>query len=99
MYAYDTLVEALTELKKRGYTYDFNVKSNSIYCKVLDESFDAGNFEVKEYHHFEGDSDPGDLSEVYAIGTASGIKGVLTDGICISSDLSPEMIQKLQRRL
>ena len=96
MYAYDTLVEALNDLNKRGYTYDFNLKENCIYCMALDQSFEVEDFEVVEHYRFEGASDPGDLSEVYAIEVSSGIKGVLTDGIGISSDLSPEMIQKLR---
>ena len=63
---------------------------------ALDQSFEVNDFEVVEHYRFEGASDPGDLSEVYAIEVSSGIKGVLTDGIGISSDLSPEMIQKLR---
>ena len=98
MHSYDTLTEALNDLNKRGYTYDFNIRDNCVYCKELDESFDVDVFNVVEHYRFEGASDPGDLSEVYAIETTLGIKGVLTDGYAISSDLSPEMIGKLRFR-
>ncbi len=99
MHAYDTLVEALNDLNKRGYTYDFNLKENCLYCQSLDQTFTSKDFDVVEHYRFEGASDPGDLSEVYAIETGNGIKGVLTDGYGISSSLSAEMVQKLRVRL
>ena len=99
MHSYDTLVEALNDLNKRGYTYDFNIQDRCLHCNALNESFNAEDFSVAEYHRFEGASDPGDLSEVYAIETTSGLKGVLTDGYGISSDLPQEMLEKLKVRM
>lgn len=98
MHAYDTLSEALNDLNKRGYTYDFNLQNNCLHCKALDQSFPADQFNVIEYHRFEGASDPGDLSEVYAIETTSGLKGVLTDGYSVSAEMPAEIIEKLRFR-
>lgn len=96
--SYDTMVEALNDLNRRGYTYDFNLREDCIYCAAIDQSFEADRFNVVEHHRFEGASDPGDLSEVIAIETKSGHKGTLTDGVGISSTLSPAMIEKLRFR-
>lgn len=97
MQSYDTMVEALNDLNKRGYKYDFNIVNNNLHCKSINQSFLLDKFNVVEYHRFEGVSDPGDLSEIYVIETDTGIKGVLTDGYGISSTLPPSIIKKLSQ--
>ena len=97
MSSYDTLSEALNGLNKSGYTIDFNMQSDSIYCKALGESFKPDDFEIVEFHRFEGNSDPADESIVYALRTKSGRQGVLVDGYGLYSDpLNSEMVQKLK---
>lgn len=96
-YTYDTLTEALNDLSKRGFTIDFNMHSDSVYCRALDRSFMPDEFSITEFHRFEGASDPGDQSIVYAIETNDGYKGVLVDAYGAYSDpLSYDMIQKLR---
>ena len=41
---------------------------------------------IAEYHRFEGVSDPGDMSIVYAIETRSGIRGTLVDAFGVYAD-------------
>ena len=98
MYSYDPLIDALNDLNKRSYTYDFNIRDNCVHCDEL-KRLDIDVFNVDEHYRFEGASDPGDLSEVYTIEITTGIKGVLTDGYGISAELSPEMIEKLRFRV
>ena len=98
MYSYNTLVEAINDLKKRGYTFDFNLQTDCIHCPEFNESFKTDQFEIQEHYRFEGASDPGDLSEVYAVETTSGLKGLITDAVGIYSTLSPLMIKKLSYR-
>lgn len=97
MISYDTVTEALNDLNKRGYTIDFNMKSNGVYCKSLDRTFSLDEFKVDEFHRFDGDSDPGAQSIIYALSTNTEHKGVLLDAYGVYSDpLSLEMIQKLK---
>ncbi|MFS4473460.1 phosphoribosylpyrophosphate synthetase [Chryseobacterium sp. T20] len=97
MSSYDTLSEALNGLNKRGYTIDFNMQSDSIYCKALGESFKPDDFEIVEFYRFEGNSDPADESIVYALRTKSGHQGVLVDAYGLYSDpLTADMVQKLK---
>lgn len=97
MYAYDTLSEALNDLNKRGYTIDFNMRKDSVYCRALDRSFKPDEFKIAEFYRFDDDSDPGAQSIVYAINTDDDFKGVLVDAYGVYSDpLSFEMIQKLK---
>jgi hypothetical protein len=95
---FDTLSEALSDLEKRGYTYNFNIKPDAIECKALDQDFDPNDFEVDEFHRFEGMSNPDDMSIVFAISTSNNsIKGTLVDAYGTYSDpLSADMIQKLK---
>jgi|SRR5688572_19880172 len=92
--AYDTVTEAVTGLRERGYTVDFNLEENCIACKS--GKFDANNFEIAEVYRFEGNSDPSDEAVVYGIRSANGIKGVLVNGYGISADsISSDMVKKL----
>jgi hypothetical protein len=94
MISYDTVSQAVNGLKERGYTMDFNLKTNSIECEG--HKFNPKDFEIKEFHRFEGSSDPGDESIVYAIESKDGLKGVLVNGYGIYSEpLSDEMMKKL----
>jgi hypothetical protein len=94
MPAYDTVSQAVNGLKERGYTVDFNLKSASIECEG--HKFNPKDFEIKEFHRFEGVSDPGDEAIVYAIESRNGMKGVLVNAFGVYSEpLSDEMIKKL----
>ena len=91
---YDTVSKAIEELRKQGYTTDFNIDENSITCS--DGKFGADDFEVVDVYRYEGDSDPGDEAAVYAIQSFNGLKGVLVTGYGASSETtSSEMLRKL----
>ena len=69
MVAYDTVSQAVNELKQRGYTLDFNLKGSRLECQG--QNFNPKDFEITEFHRFEGNSDPGDEAVVYAIESKS----------------------------
>ncbi len=94
MYSYDTLSEAVNGLKKRGYVLDFNLQENCLVCNA--GKLDVNDFEIVEFHRFEGHTDPADEAAVYAIESATGLKGVLVSGYGISAEgISAEMVKKL----
>ena len=95
MYVYDTLSEAVTGLRERGYDLDFNLAENCLICHG--DRFDIDQFEITEFHRFEGDTDPSDEAVVYAIESRDGRKGILVSGYGISAEgMSAEMARKLQ---
>lgn len=95
MISYDTVTEAVNGLKQRGYTTDFNLDENCIICHA--DKFNPSEFEIVEFHRFEGNSDPSDQAVVYAIESKNGMKGVLVNGYGVSSDpMSDEMMRKLK---
>ena len=96
---YDNLVEASTDLKARGYVHDFNLKSNCFECSSLNLQLHPEDFEIKETYRFEGMSDPGDNSVIYAIKSKGGIMGTLIDAYGVYAEaLTPEMAAKMSRR-
>lgn len=94
MYTYDTVSEAVTGLKSRGFNVDFNLAENCLVCQH--EKFDPHDFEIVEVYRFEGNSDPSDEAIVYGIESITGMKGVLVNGYGISADpLSSDMAKRL----
>jgi hypothetical protein len=94
MISYDTVTEAVKGLKERGYTLDFNLKSNCIECEG--QKLSSNDFEIAEVYRFEGNSDPADESVVFAIESSNGVKGILVNAFGVYSEsLSDEMIKKL----
>jgi hypothetical protein len=99
MYTYDTVTEAVTDLKRRGYTIDFNVEPDRIVCYETPVSLSPHEFEIVEVHRYEGNSDPGDEEVVYAIESKHGHKGILVDAFGVySGEVSTELLEKLSMK-
>lgn len=96
MKTYDTLVEALDDLKRRGYTEDFNLHPHCLECKSLELQLHPENFKVDEFYRFEGMTNPDDNSVLFAI-SSEGIKGTFLDAYGVyAENLTPEMRTKLK---
>lgn len=94
MYSYDTLSEAVNDLRNRGFTVDFNLQENCLVCHS--DKFNIEDFEVAEVYRFEGNTDPADEAIVFGIESKTGVKGVLVSGYGISAEgMSAEMAKKL----
>lgn len=96
MKIYATMLDALNDLRERGYVYDFNLRQGCIYCHGNDTEIQPDDFHIVETYRFEGMSDPDDSSVVYAIeSSVNGIKGVLINAYGIYSDgASSELVKK-----
>ena len=95
---YETVSEALNQLRLRGYTIDFNLEENCIACEA--GKFSHEDFEIVDVYRYEGNTDPADEATVYAIESKEGHKGVLVTGYGISTDsLSTELLKKLHNRV
>ena len=97
MKSYDTMTEALDDLRQRGFVLDFNLQKNCITCSQEEMQLSPHEFHIREVYRFEGDSNPSDEEVVYAIESKDGKKGVLVNAFGIYADqLSNEMIEKLR---
>ena len=85
---YATITEAVKQLHQQGYTLDFNLKQGKLAADGQD--YPAAEFEIVDVYRYEGASDPADEATVYALVSASGLKGLLVSGYGISSDSASE---------
>lgn len=94
--SYTSLSEATGNLRDRGYTHDFNLKSDCVESPASQLKLTPENFAVEEFHRFEGMSSTDDNSIVYAIRSNEGVKGILVDAYGVyASSLSDAMIRRL----
>ena len=78
--SYDTVTEAMTDLKKLGYTIDFSIvtEKECLVCHRTETELSPDDFEIDSFYRFEGDSDPGDEMIVYAISSnKNNLKGIV----------------------
>ena len=97
MPVYETLVTALTGLKARGYTLDFNIAFDSIDCTEHGICLNPSEFEITEVYRFDAETTPGDESVLYVIESKDEkVKGTMVSAFGIYADAaSDEMIKKL----
>ncbi|MBK0378942.1 phosphoribosylpyrophosphate synthetase [Mucilaginibacter segetis] len=75
---FETMVDATNDLNKRGYTANLSLEGDTIDDKDQDIHMNEDDFEIDEFYRFEGQSDPADMSIVYAISSEKyNLKGVL----------------------
>jgi len=93
-----SLSEVMNELRKRGYTEDFNLRSDCLHCQGGKLALHPDDFNIDRFYRFEGASDPADQAILYAISSEKhNLKGVLVNGYGTSSDpLTDAMIRKLE---
>lgn len=76
---YESLDNALSDLRKKGYEDDFTTPSSCLYCSDLDMRLDPEDFHVDEIDRV--DSNQGEGKMIYAISSATGEKGtIVVDG-------------------
>jgi hypothetical protein len=95
-----TLSETMNQLRKEGYTEDFNLQQNCLECRNGEFRVFADEFKVDKFFRFEGASNPSDSSILYAISSYSkNLKGVLVNAYGIYSEpMTDEMLEKLDIR-
>ncbi len=82
-YSYDTLSEAVNDLQKRGYTEDFliNDEEECLICQSRSLELSHDEFMIDEIYRFEGMTDPGDESIVFAVSSDKyAVKGLVING-------------------
>ena len=95
--SYDTLSQAVNDLQARGYTDDLILHEECVICNGNNATLKPEDFNIDEFHRFEGESNPSDESIVYAISsTKHDVKGVLVNAFGPeASSLNQAMVSKL----
>ncbi len=96
-HTYDTLSQAVNDLQQRGYTDDLTLQDECLVCSGKHTSLHPDEFQIDEFHRFEGASDPGDSSIVYAVSSDQhDVKGILVNAFgADASRLTQRMVAKL----
>jgi hypothetical protein len=74
-----TLSGALDDLARRGFTERFGATDGRLRAAEGGKTFRPEELTIREFHRFEGVSDPDDMSIVYAIESRDGTRGTLVD--------------------
>ncbi len=93
---YDSLSLAIKDLQSMGYTVDYDLVEDGLESKDLKQKWKAEELDVVKFYRFEGVSDPGDNTILYAIECNDGNKGLLVDAYGADVYISPQMIEKLR---
>jgi hypothetical protein len=83
-----TVAGALDQFRDRGYRQEMAIKEGRLQVDGTDRTYRPDEVVVCDYWRYEGVSDPGDESVVYAIETADGTKGTLVDAYNVYADPS-----------
>jgi hypothetical protein len=81
-----TLVSSLNKFIENGYTEDYKAQKDGLKALKTGKIYQPEEVKVLDFHRFEGVSDPGDESILYAIETNDGCKGTLVDSFGAEGD-------------
>ena len=95
----DTLSQRMNDLKNKGYREEFKISGNSLTTSDGTHSFSPKQININEHFRFEGESDPADMTVLYAVETDSGIKGLLIDAFGLYSDPEDALFMQKIREL
>ncbi|RMF25866.1 MAG: hypothetical protein D6765_09845 [Bacteroidetes bacterium] len=70
-------IEAFRALKARSYKNDFKFEDGKMHCLATGKKYTPSELTVREYHRFEGRTNPSDMSILFAIECKDGNKGLL----------------------
>lgn len=99
--SFGTLSETINGLIALGYTLDFNIREECLFCQSTQTTLQPDDFHIDKVYRFEGTSNPEDQSILYAIASEKhNVKGLLVNGYGISADeASSRLIEKLQTHI
>ena len=83
---YLTVASAVDNLTRRGFTEDFRVIDGKLRVVGTGETVTPEDLVIREYHRFEGISDPDDMAIVYGVEASNGLRGTVVDAFGVYSD-------------
>ena len=89
-----TLTLCLNKLLLDGYTEDFKASDKGLLSVQHEKTYTPHQIHVVNFYRFEGASDPGDNSILYAIETSDGVKGTLVDAYGPYADIKVNKFMK-----
>ena len=92
-----TLVSCLNSLLASGFESQFKAVTGGLKSLTTEKIFRPEEVKILNFYRFEGESDPADNSILYALETADGERGTLTDAYGPYSDTNvTKFIQEVE---
>ncbi len=80
------LQKCLQLLQDKGFTDEYEIKDNKLHNLTQDKLYASSDVTAVNFYRFEGESNPDDMSILYAIETHDGRKGTVIDAYGAYSD-------------
>lgn len=96
-HSYLTLMEATDGLKERGFTHTFKMEDGKMICIETEKNIEPKDVQILEFHRFEGETNPSDMSIVYAVECEKCTKGIIVAAYGMYADMDlVEFIQEVE---
>jgi len=97
---YSSLVEAHQDLLRKGYDKNYNVLDSDSMVDGDGHFYSPSQLSIDEFHRFEGETDPGDNSIIYAVTANDGTKGTLVDAFGAQGSRSTaQFVLEVERKM
>ncbi|MFW5886425.1 MAG: hypothetical protein ACOCUL_01585 [Bacteroidota bacterium] len=94
----DSQVTVIEKLRKEGYQSDFLRQDNGLKSLSTGNIYQPADMVIKATYRFEGESNPSDMSILYAVECNKGEKGLISDSYGADMDWElEEFIRKIPR--
>lgn len=80
------LEKCLNKLEAKGFSDQFKMQSGRLLCVENNKEYNPHDLKAVNFYRFEGQSDPDDMSILYAIETNDGHCGTLVDAYGLYAD-------------
>ncbi|CAN5526742.1 hypothetical protein BH11BAC2_BH11BAC2_20110 [soil metagenome] len=98
-----TMVDCTNMLDKLGFTSQFKALSNGLKSLKTNQIYSSADIKIVNFYRFEGESDPCDNSILYALESANGERGTLTDAFGPYSDTNVtnfiQSVEEIQKKV
>lgn len=74
-----SMINVENRLNKEGFTADFKVAQGKLCVMNADKTYTPNDVTIVDFYRFEGESNPDDMSILYAIETNDGVKGTISN--------------------
>jgi len=87
MPTYNTLQDAIADMRARGFVNTFTIQHQQIYCSELSTAIGPEQLTLLEQHHVKAPATIAGQREVYGFRTNDNQLGIMTDAY---ADIAPE---------
>ena len=89
-----SLVNVENRLNKDGFTADFKVTDGRLCVMSTSKEYGPEEVQIVDFYRFEGESDPDDMSILYALETNDGVRGTISNSYGTYADANVDEFMK-----